>query len=93
MGGKPAQKGRRPDDLNATLDLKLPDRLVFCHNGRVVRVECMLVEVKSHNDRLDPRQEDWLNVLDRFGNVRVCKFTAKQKEKKAETPGPPPTTT
>jgi hypothetical protein len=55
-----------------------PERLRLMHNGRLVKVECMLVEVKSSNDRLDARQEDWLNVLDRFGNARVCKFTANK---------------
>jgi hypothetical protein len=55
-------------------DLTMPKSLKFEHNGQKVRVECMCVEVKSQNDRLDPRQEDWLNILDRFGNARVCKF-------------------
>jgi hypothetical protein len=55
-------------------DLRMPESLKFEHNGQKVRVECMCVEVKSQNDRLDPRQEDWLNILDRFGNARVCKF-------------------
>jgi hypothetical protein len=36
-----------------------------------------MVEVKSSNDRLDPRQEDWLNVIDRHGRARVCKFTGR----------------
>ena len=52
----------------------LPDRLELSHNGSPVDVECMFVEVKSLNDRLDARQEDWLNVLSKFGNARVCKF-------------------
>ena len=50
------------------------ERLELQHNARAVTVECMLVEVKSSNDRLDPRQEDWLNILDKHGNARVCKF-------------------
>jgi len=54
--------------------LQMPEPLVFQRNGRIIRVECMLVEVKSQNDRLDSRQEDWLNVLDKHGNVRVCQF-------------------
>ena len=56
----------------------LPSKLILSHNGRSIRCECMFVEVKSANDRLDVRQEDWLNVLDRVGNARVCKFD-KQK--------------
>jgi VRR-NUC domain len=57
----------------------LPDKLQLEHKGHAVRVECMMVEVKSSNDRLDPRQEDWLNILDRYGNARVCKFESKRK--------------
>lgn len=67
-------EGRRQEKKN----LVMPERLILSHDGRAVRVECMCVEVKSQNDRLDPRQEDWLNILDRFGNARVCKFV-KQK--------------
>jgi len=52
----------------------LPPKLVLSHNGSQVEVECMFVEVKSSNDRLDARQTDWLNILDRSGNARVCKF-------------------
>jgi VRR-NUC domain len=57
----------------------MPEALQFQHEGRRIRVECMLVEVKSQNDRLDARQEDWLNILDRHGTVRVCKFGAQKK--------------
>ena len=60
------------------LDTIMPQKLLLSHNGRKVNVECMLVEVKSSNDRLDPRQEDWLNILDQNGNARVCKFTARK---------------
>mmetsp|Transcript_1828 Transcript_1828/g.2698 ORF Transcript_1828/g.2698 Transcript_1828/m.2698 type:complete len:90 (+) Transcript_1828:163-432(+) len=52
----------------------LPPKLSLDHNGRKIKVQCMFVEVKSANDRLDGRQEDWLNVLDRHGSARVCKF-------------------
>jgi hypothetical protein len=64
----------------------LPTRLELVHAGRQVKVECMLVEVKSSNDRLDPRQEDWLNVLDRYGNARVCKFEDSIKFNKKRKP-------
>lgn len=57
----------------------LPEKLQLQYKGHSVRVECMMVEVKSSNDRLDPRQEDWLNVLDQYGNARVCKFESKTK--------------
>jgi hypothetical protein len=60
----------------------LPDKLKLQHKGRKVRVQCMFVEVKSQNDRLDGRQEDWLNILDRVGNARVCKFGSKKKTNK-----------
>lgn len=61
----------------------LPAKLELVHNNDQVHVECMFVEVKSSNDRLDPRQEDWLNVLDRYGwkgSVRVCKFQSNTKK-------------
>jgi hypothetical protein len=62
------------EESNKEVVLELPLTLLLSHNGRPIQVECMLVEVKSQNDRLDPRQEDWLNVLDRHGNARACKF-------------------
>jgi VRR-NUC domain len=52
----------------------LNEKMLLEESGRNVVVECMMVEVKSSNDRLDPRQEDWLNVMDQHGNARVCKF-------------------
>jgi hypothetical protein len=64
----------------------LPTKLELVHGGRQVTVECMMVEVKSSNDRLDPRQEDWLNVLDRYGNARVCKFEDSSKVNKKRKP-------
>ena len=55
-----------------------PDKLVLLHNGYRVTVECMFVEVKSANDRLSERQEDWLSILEPL--ARVCKFVnAKAK--------------
>jgi hypothetical protein len=58
----------------------MPERLRLEHNAQKIRVECMCVEVKSQNDRLDPRQEDWLNILDRYGNARVCKFVKTKSD-------------
>ena len=58
----------------------LPPRLSLEHNGKEVKVDTVLVEVKSANDRLDARQEDWLNILDESG--RVCKFENKKEGKK-----------
>eukprot|EP00804_Cyclotella_cryptica_P013630 CCRYP_012948-RA/>CCRYP_012948-RA protein AED:0.21 eAED:0.21 QI:450/1/1/1/0/0/2/121/1455 len=55
----------------------LPPRLLLSHNGKKVVVDTIFVEVKSANDRLDGRQEDWLNILDRTANARVCKFEKK----------------
>ena len=71
-GGRQSRAWR--EQPNETKNLKLPPRLNLSHNDRKIRVECMFVEVKSQNDRLDPRQEDWLNILDKYGNARVCKF-------------------
>lgn len=75
---------------NATIPtaspIKLPERLLFSHNGSAVQVQCLMVEVKSSNDRLDARQEDWLNVLDRYGMARVCKFEDKMKKKSRKAP-------
>ena len=68
----------------------LPERLELSHNETPVDVECMFVEVKSLNDRLDARQEDWLNILSKFGNARVCKFgdgKPKKKNGKGESTG------
>lgn len=68
---------------------KLPPRLVLRHNDKNVKVQCLFVEVKSQNDRLDGRQEDWLNIIDNAGGyARVCKFVGKPKKRskeKAET--------
>jgi len=59
-----------------------PSKLELQHSGRDVMVEIMFVEVKSANDRLDARQEDWLNVLDGVCNARVCKFEKTKVQKK-----------
>jgi hypothetical protein len=75
------------DEENSKPSLpELPARLVLSQNERAIEVQCMFVEVKSQNDRLDGRQEDWLNVLDRVGNARVCKFANAQKPKKNGKP-------
>jgi hypothetical protein len=83
-----SQGGRQPpqrrEESKSSGTLELPPRLELQHSGRKIRVECMLVEVKSQNDRLDPRQEDWLNVLDLYGSARVCKFGKPKKAKKAK---------
>lgn len=55
----------------------LPPKLSLEHNGKAVKVDTLLVEVKSANDRLDARQEDWLNVLG--AKARVCKFHNKKE--------------
>ena len=60
-------------------DIQLPESLKLVHNERAVKIQCMFVEVKSSNDRLDGRQEDWLNLLDRIGHARVCKFVDNKK--------------
>jgi hypothetical protein len=56
------------------MDYLLAKQLILEHGGRRMRVECMMVEVKSSNDRVDSRQEDWLNVIDMYGKAWFCKF-------------------
>ena len=46
---------------------------------KIVFVQCLFVEVKSASDKLDERQEDWLNILDKEGCARVCKFVKSKK--------------
>eukprot|EP00978_Attheya_sp_CCMP212_P001681 scaffold3453_cov54-Attheya_sp.AAC.6 len=74
--GQPHANGVSSDNDCKTIEdiTSDPEPLSLVHNGRTVKVQCMFVEVKSANDRLDARQEDWLNVLDRVGHARVCKF-------------------
>jgi hypothetical protein len=78
-------RGQRRADQNGDNSttkekLKLPARLEFSYKGNPVKVECIFSEVKSQNDRLDARQEDWLNILDKYGNARVCKFGGQDKK-------------
>ena len=72
---------RGEEHLSSEEAVAVPPKLVLAHEGRAIRAECMFVEVKSANDRLDARQEDWLNVLDRVADARVCKFSSKKKAK------------
>ncbi len=77
--------GKEEDSSNeksSKTPYKMPEKLSLSHCSRQIRVECMFVEVKSQNDRLDPRQEDWLNILDLYGNARVCKFEKTPKREK-----------
>ena len=54
------------------------DKLRFLHDEKQVKAECMFVEVKSANDRLSERQEDWLSILEGCTNARVCKFSSSK---------------
>ena len=87
-GGTQFRSGRRGLQQQKTTNTKsytmedLPEKLQLTFEGMRVIPECMTVEVKSSNDRLDPRQEDWLNILDRYGNARVCKFEDSKKYKR-----------
>ena len=74
--------GPKNENEGDKVDVSMPDRLSLSHNSRSIKVECMFVEVKSHSDRLDSRQEDWLNILDLHGNSRVCKFEKAPKHNK-----------
>ena len=80
-----SQRQRPPSRSGApetAIALEMPDRLVLRYKEEPVNVECLFVEVKSANDRLDGRQEDWLNILDKCGNARVCKFEKEKKKTK-----------
>jgi len=68
------------DSKAITLNDLRPEKLLLTYNDSPVMVECMFVEVKSHSDKLDDRQEDWLNILDRYGSARVCKFKSSKKK-------------
>ncbi|CAB9528290.1 FANCD2 FANCI-associated nuclease 1 [Seminavis robusta] len=82
--GQPNRRDSAANGTNTNLPT-LPARLLLVHSGADVNVECMFCEVKSLNDRLDARQEDWLNILDLHGNARVCKFgDGKESKKKAK---------
>ena len=98
-GGRSAGRGnnwnRRPQQSRGTNEqvngaslrlsaVDLPDRLELCYNGKEIVPECMMVEVKSSNDRLDGRQEDWLNILDKNGQARVCKFESSSTTQKTK---------
>lgn len=73
---------RKSSDSKAiTLNDLRPEKLLLTYNDLPVMVECMFVEVKSHSDKLDDRQEDWLNILDRYGSARVCKFNSSKKKR------------
>jgi hypothetical protein len=70
------QNSRRKNNSIASVQLpSFPEILEFVHEERRVRADCMFVEVKSANDRLSERQEDWLSILESSTNARVCKFT------------------
>jgi len=75
-------KTEEPSNEEKQIPYSMPEKLYLSHDSRRIRVECMFVEVKSQNDRLDSRQEDWLNILDKHGNARVCKFTKNPKRAK-----------
>jgi len=85
MRNNTSNTGKEDDsssDKTPKVPYKMPEKLILSHDSREVRVECMFVEVKSQNDRLDSRQEDWLNILDLHGNARVCKFEKTPKRDK-----------
>jgi len=86
-GGQANRFSRNGKHLSNSLNQKkipsldmLPEKLRLHHEDRSVKVQCLMVEVKSSNDRLDARQEDWLNVLSREGHARVCKFEDSRKK-------------
>ena len=80
--GASASNRRNKDSENLLTKELHPERLILISNGLPVIVECVFVEVKSHSDKLDDRQEDWLNILDHHENARVCKFHSSKKKKR-----------
>jgi len=54
------------------------DKLKFIYGEKQIKAECMFVEVKSVNDRLSERQEDWLSILEGCTTARVCKFSSSK---------------
>lgn len=78
-GGKLSNYELNTDMIGENVE-ESPRELELNFNGRNVCAQSIFVEVKSANDRLDSRQEDWLNILDKDGNARVCKFV-KQSQK------------
>ena len=57
-----------------------PPKLTFIHEEKKVNTEAMFVEVKSANDRLSERQEDWLSILESCTYARVCKFNSSSNK-------------
>ena len=74
-------RGRKQSNvINEATSQKTPDRLHLSHNDKPINLQCMFIEVKSANDSLDERQEDWLNILGSNSEARVCKYvSSKQK--------------
>jgi len=64
-----------------TTNTDYSSKLSLEDDGKPVQIQCLFVEVKSQNDTLDERQEDWINILDRYGNARLCKFKGKSQIK------------
>lgn len=56
--------------------------LELSYDGKQLILQSMFVEVKSANDTLDERQEDWLNIIGSYGEARVCKFESSKNKKK-----------
>ncbi len=83
----PTKEEDSSKDEKPKIPYTMPEKLRLRYNSRQIRVECMFVEVKSQNDRLDSRQEDWLNILDLHGNARVCKFEKAAKRDKIPRKG------
>ena len=71
------QRGVQAAELPA-----FPAKLEFTVDEKRIRAESLLVEVKSHSDRLSERQEDWLSILGE-GKARVCKFTHSSANSKS----------
>ena len=74
-----SQSNKHGTSRNDVETNKDPDRLVLSHDGEPLLLQSMFVEVKSANDTLDARQEDWLNIIGSHGEARVCKFKPSKK--------------
>lgn len=76
-----SSNGAKRPNVVTEIDMDGKEALELMYNGQLVDVETIFVEVKSVNDTLDERQEDWLNVIGGFGEARVCKFESSKKKK------------
>ena len=81
---KSTRRDKQPfsSDTKKITEIAEPECLLLSHNEQSVTLQALFVEVKSSNDTLDERQEDWLNIIGGSGDARVCKFVSSNKGKR-----------